>query len=199
MEINFMNKKYKYLLTGFLCFSLFFSFFQTSQAGFFDWFRKNGLQETATVVSKAKQYTLSVSKSGLGVVTSDDGKINCGKQCKASYPANSKIVLKAEAGNNYKFDRWNGCDKVSDGKCQITLNKSKMVVAKFVKKAGTSSSSQKVPARPQGKQVRANLPALLPKRLVPNLHQSKAVVQFQHLRQNQIKVAIPLTVQALKA
>ena len=92
---------------------------------------------------KAKQYTLSVSKSGLGVVTSDDGKINCGKQCKASYPANSKIVLKAEAGNNYKFDRWNGCDKVSDGKCQITLNKSKMVVAKFVKKAGTSSSSQK--------------------------------------------------------
>ena len=43
-----------------------------------------------------------------------------------------KIVLKAEAGDNYKLDRWNGCDKVSDGQCQTTLNKSKMIVAKFV-------------------------------------------------------------------
>lgn len=128
---------------GFLSIFFFFSFFQASQAGFFDWFRKNGLQEAATVVSKTKQYTLSVSKSGSGIVTSDDGKINCGKQCKVSYPANSKIILKAKAGNNYKFERWNGCDKVSDGKCQTTLNKSKTIVAKFASKRASSSSSQK--------------------------------------------------------
>ena len=125
-------------LASFLFFVFFFSFFQSSQAGFFDWFkwlRKSDSQSTTKTIPEVKQnilYTFSVSKSGLGVVTSDDGKINCGKQCKASYPANSKIVLKAEAGDNYKLDRWNGCDKVSDGQCQTTLNKSKMIVAKFV-------------------------------------------------------------------
>lgn len=137
---------YRIFLASIISFFFFFSFFQTSQAGFFDWFRKNDSQSSqsvAAVASKIKQYTLSVSKSGLGTITSDDGKINCGKQCKASYSANSKIVLKAEAGNNYKFEKWNGCDKVSDGKCQTTLNKSKTIVAKFVKKANSSSSSQK--------------------------------------------------------
>ena len=135
--------KHRIFLAGFISFVFFFSFFQPSQAGFFDWFRKSDSQEAATVVSKAKQYTLSVSKSGSGVVTSDDGKINCGKQCKSSYLANSKIILKAEAGNNYKFERWNGCDKVLDGKCQTTLNKSKMIVAKFVSKKASFYSSQK--------------------------------------------------------
>ena len=140
---------HKLFLTSFLSFVFFFSFFQSSQAGFFDWFGwfgKNDLQKAKEVVSKVDQntlYTLSISKSGSGAVTSDDGKINCGKQCKASYPVNSKIVLKAEAGDNYKFERWNGCDKVSDGKCQTTLNKSKMIVAKFVSARASFSSSQK--------------------------------------------------------
>jgi len=131
----------------------FFLFSQTSQAGFFDWFGKNKSQEstnTATVASlKTKQYTLSISKQGSGIVTSDDGKINCGKQCRASYSAKSKIVLKAEAGENYKFERWNGCDKISDGKCQTTLNKSKLVVAKFASKK--PSLSQKSSSSSIGK------------------------------------------------
>jgi len=142
-----MNKKYKFLLVGFVCF---FSFFQTGQAGFFDWFKfkrsdsQNASQKTPSVALTAKQYTFSVSKSGSGVVTSDDGKINCGKQCKASYSAKSKIVLKAEAGENYKFEKWNGCDKISDGQCQTTLNKSKLVVAKFAFK--NPSLSRKNPS-----------------------------------------------------
>ena len=134
---------HRIFLAGFISFVFFFYFFQPSQAGFFDWFRKSDSQEAATVVSKAKQYTLSVSKSGSGVVISDDGKINCGNKCEAFYPANSKIVLKAEAGDNYKFERWNGCDKIADGKCQITLSKSKTVVAKFVSKKASFYSSQK--------------------------------------------------------
>ena len=132
-------------LASFLSFVFFFSFFQSSQAGFFDWFkwlRKNDSQNTTRVVPSAEQntyYSLSISKSGSGIVISDDGKINCGNKCEAFYPANSKIVLKAEAGNNYKLERWNGCDKVSDGQCQTTLNKSKMIVAKFVSTRAISS------------------------------------------------------------
>src|SRR3989344_6693207 len=138
---NEMNKKnYRFFWISFFSFLFFFSFFQSSQAGFFDWFKfkrsdsQNASQKTPSVALTAKQYTFSVSKSGSGVVTSDDGKINCGKQCKASYSAKSKIVLKAEAGENYKFEKWNGCDKISDGQCQTTLNKSKLVVAKFISK-----------------------------------------------------------------
>ena len=143
------KNNYKFFLASIISFALFFSFFQSSQAGFFDWFkwlRKNDSQNTTRVVPSAEQntyYSLSISKSGSGIVISDDGKINCGNQCEASYPANSKIVLKAEAGDNYKFDRWNGCDKVSDGQCQTTLNKSKMIVAKFASKKASFSSSQK--------------------------------------------------------
>src|SRR3990167_5877618 len=142
-----MNKKYKFLLVGFVCF---FLFFQTGQAGFFDWFKfkrsdsQNASQKTPSVALTAKQYTFSVSKSGSGVVTSDDGEINCGKQCKASYSAKSKIVLKAEAGENYKFEKWNGCDKISDGQCQTTLNKSKLVVAKFIPKNPNSSQKSSI-------------------------------------------------------
>ncbi len=140
---------HKIFLAGFLSFIFFFSFFQSSQAGFFDWFRwfrKSDSQNTTRIVSSAEQnthYSLSISKSGSGIVISDDGKINCGKQCKVTYPANSKIVLKAEAGDNYKFERWNGCNKVSDGQCQTTLNKSKIIVAKFASKNPSFSSSSK--------------------------------------------------------
>ena len=114
--IKTMNRKnYRFFGISFFFFLFLFSFFQSSQAGFFDWFGKNKSQEstnTATVASlKTKQYTLSISKQGSGVVTSDDGKINCGKQCKVSYSAKSKIVLKAEAGENYKFN-WVGKEKV---------------------------------------------------------------------------------------
>ena len=81
-----MNKKYKFLLAGFMCF---FLFSQTSQAGFFDWFRiwfgKNDSQINTTIIPNTEKYILAISKSGLGLVTSDDGKINCGKQCQASY------------------------------------------------------------------------------------------------------------------
>jgi len=149
------RNSYKVFLSGALSFLFFFLFSQTSQAGFFDWFKffkKNDSQNVKEIVSKVEQntvYTLSISKQGSGVVISDDGKINCGKQCQASYPAKSKIVLKAEAGDNYKFERWNGCDKVSDGQCQTTLNKSKLVVAKFASK--NASSSQKSSSSSIGK------------------------------------------------
>ena len=133
----------------------FFLFSKPSQAGFFDWlklFKKNNSQNAKEIVSKIEQntiYTLSISKQGSGVVTSDDGKINCRKQCQASYSANSEIILKAEAGENYKFERWNGCDKVSDGQCHTTLNKSKLIVAKFALKK--SSLSQKSSSSSVGK------------------------------------------------
>ena len=131
-----MNRNnYRLFWISFFSLLFFFSFFQSSQAGFFDWFRiwfgKNDSQRNTAIIPNTEKYVLAISKSGLGLVTSDDGKINCGNQCKAPYSANSKIVLKAEAGDNYKFEKWNGCDKISNGQCQTTLNKSKIVVAKF--------------------------------------------------------------------
>lgn len=149
-----MNKKHKFLLVGLLSFFFFFSFFQTSHAGFFDWFKlfdwfkKSNTQSAPLDNPAVKQYTLLISKIGSGSLTSDDGKINCGNNdgCGKiyTYPAGSKVVLIGKPDSEYVLDKWEGCDSTNSGKCEITINKSKTVVAKFILKAsGLTNAPQK--------------------------------------------------------
>lgn len=153
------RNNYRIFLAGILSFVFFFSFFQSSQAGFFDWFRKNDSQDAAVVASKTKQYTLSVSKSGSGVVTSDDGKINCGSDCKEIYYSGGSINLYATSAKGFAFDKWTGnacrnsigvgistSTETTIGQCQVSLyyNENKTITAKaHFKKISSSSSSSK--------------------------------------------------------
>ena len=149
-----MNRKYKFLLTGLLFSFLFFPFFQTSHAGFFDWFNwfgwfKNSESQSAPSDNlSVKQYTLLISKTGSGSLTSDDGKINCGNEDSCgkiyTYAVGSKVILTALPNSGYVLDKWNGCDSSSGNKCEITINKSRTVTLKFVQKAkGFSNVPQK--------------------------------------------------------
>ena len=85
------------------------------------------------------EFTLSVSKSGdgLGTVTDNSSKINCGTACSASYPEGTQVTLTAtpDAATKATFGGWTGCTSTTTS-CTVTMDADKSVVANFLK-AGT--------------------------------------------------------------
>jgi|GEM_PF-5031737 len=53
-------------------------------------------------------YTLNVSKTGVGSVTSDISGINCGSDCSEAYLAMLEVKLTATADTGYQFSSWGG-------------------------------------------------------------------------------------------
>lgn len=74
---------------------------------------------------------LAVTKSGSGIVTSDDGMINCGSACSATYESADVVNLTATPSQQWTFGSWTGCDTVQDNVCTVTLQKSRNVTATF--------------------------------------------------------------------
>ena len=87
----------------------------TAQASFRDWFNVGGDSQQAKVgtrTKKAKTYNLKVNISGWGTITSDDGKINCGKgndransDCSENYAGPTTVTLTAPAYTVYSSDK----------------------------------------------------------------------------------------------
>jgi hypothetical protein len=75
-------------------------------------------------------FTLEVSKSGSGNVTSLSGHINCGEECFFDGIQGTKETLTAIPDTGYKFDGWSG-DCTGTGNCIVTYNDIKTVVANF--------------------------------------------------------------------
>ena len=130
----------------------------TAQASFWDWF-KGGSDNTAAV-AKAAKIALRVEKNGKGTVTSDDGKINCGRDCKEVYSfGGSAVSLTATPTEGFTFDKWTGnmCDEsntnrsvskstgITKGYCRVSFGgKSQiMTTTAHFKKFSSSSSSSK--------------------------------------------------------
>lgn len=105
----------------------------------------------------ATKVSLKVQKQGNGVITSDDGKINCGKDCSEVYYSGGSIYLYATSAKGFAFDKWTGTacgdsigigistsTEVTIGQCQVSLNYNKnktiTAVAHFKKTSGSSSS-----------------------------------------------------------
>ena len=81
-------------------------------------------------------FTLSVNKTGLlssGMVTSSDGRINCGAVCSAAYSSGSTVVLTATpTGLLSIFTGWSGCDATSGTTCTVTMGGARSVTANFL-------------------------------------------------------------------
>lgn len=100
---------------------------------------------------------LKVTKTAGGAVKSEDGKINCGLTCDASYSVEVlNVGLTATPDSGYKFSGWTNAKdcldtyEQTDGSniCHVRLSKEKKGVtlrANF-KKAGASSSSSSLSA-----------------------------------------------------
>lgn len=80
--------------------------------------------------SVSSAFKLTVTKSGLGNVTSLSGNINCGSTCAFSAFNGATETLTAQADTDYQFDGWSGACS-GTGTCQITLNSAKQVTASF--------------------------------------------------------------------
>ena len=90
-------------------------------------------------------YTLTVTKqgSGSGTVTSNDGNINCGSTCSATYQPNTQVTLTASPASGSTFGGWSGACS-GTGSCALTMNSDKQVTATFNGGGGNPTGDLKV-------------------------------------------------------
>src|SRR5204863_5847109 len=65
--------------------------------------------------------TLTVQKSGLGIVKASTGAIDCGSTCSSRIDVGTSLTLTATPDDGYAFDHWTGCPSASANSCAITL------------------------------------------------------------------------------
>ena len=88
---------------------------------------------TVTATFNVVNYTLTVTKSGMGsgTVSSNPAGINCGATCSATFGGGSSITLTATPNTSSKFAGWSGGGCSGTGTCALTLGASTTVNAKF--------------------------------------------------------------------
>lgn len=75
-------------------------------------------------------FTLNISKSGAGVVTSTPAGIDCGTICSASFASGGSVTLTATPADGYSFNGWSGACN-GTGSCVVQINANKIVIAQF--------------------------------------------------------------------
>ncbi len=115
------------------------------------WLQSNGSNQIVTAIEgddAPNQYTLTVSRSGSGLVTSNPSGISCGSVCTFSFTQGTPVSLSAsvEAGQN--FIGWSGACQGA-GTCSVTMNSNLSVNARFV----SSSDYQIKTIRPAHGQI----------------------------------------------
>jgi uncharacterized repeat protein (TIGR02543 family) len=103
--------------------------------------------KTATAGFSLNTYTLTVTKTGNGAVTSSPAGINCGADCSETYNYATQVVLTATADSGWTFTGWGGsCSGTSGPSCTVSITAATGVSATFnsghlltVTKAGTGT------------------------------------------------------------
>ncbi len=76
-------------------------------------------------------YTLSVSTTGNGTVTSTDGNINCPGTCSHLYLSNTVVNLTANPAQGWSLSSWGGACSGSNSTCAVTMTGNESVSATF--------------------------------------------------------------------
>jgi hypothetical protein len=90
------------------------------------------LNANTTLVANFTQltYTLTVSPSGNGSVTSSPAGISCPSTCSTDFYSGTQVTLTATPANGFGFSGWGGaCSGV--GNCVVTMNAAQSVTATF--------------------------------------------------------------------
>jgi uncharacterized repeat protein (TIGR02543 family) len=104
---------------------------QATDGNFYGTTEYGGASNSGTVFSlTAANYTLTVSISGSGTVTSTDGFINCRSMCSHLYPSNTPVTLNATPASGGSFAGWSGAC-TGTGPCNITMTQNLSVTATF--------------------------------------------------------------------
>lgn len=90
------------------------------------------------VLTESKQYKLKTKKArknkGDGIITSNDGNINCGETCSYNYFGGTTVTLSAEANQGSTFIGWKSTtlNCIGTDPCTVKVDKAKTVQAVFV-------------------------------------------------------------------
>ena len=90
------------------------------------------MYKTRSVTASFTQiYSLSVSTTGSGAVTSNGGGINCGSACSHGYLIYTPVTLTATPAQGWALTNWSGCDAVRGNVCTVGMYKTRAVSATF--------------------------------------------------------------------
>jgi hypothetical protein len=79
------------------------------------------------------ELTVSTNIAGAGdVFSTTDPGIDCGADCRETYPYNTFVSLKASPNSGYTFTGWSGGSCTGTGTCDITMDMARNVIANFV-------------------------------------------------------------------
>jgi len=86
---------------------------------------------TLGAVSVGPAFTLNVSVTGSGTVTSNPAGIDCGSDCSQSYPENTSVTLSAAPASGWSFSGWSGEGCSGTGTCIVSMTQARSVSATF--------------------------------------------------------------------
>jgi hypothetical protein len=96
---------------------------------------------TVNVLNPPINYTLSVSVSGNGTVTSSPSGVSCPSVCTMNYANGTPVMLTAAPSGGASFNGWGGACS-GNGSCLVTMNSLESVTAMFSSSGGGGPSSQ---------------------------------------------------------
>lgn len=87
----------------------------------------------ALTVSYAEKrfYALTVAARGQGSVASAPAGINCGADCGETYPADTRVQLKAVPAGGFSFVGWSGACNGPNPECAVSVDAAKSATANF--------------------------------------------------------------------
>lgn len=94
--------------------------------------RSDAAAQVTTIGTQASTFTLTVSVTGSGTVTSSNVTgISCPGDCTQSYPDGQGVILQATPVSGWSFDHWGG-DCSGTAGCSVTMTANHSVSAVFV-------------------------------------------------------------------
>jgi len=91
-----------------------------------------GTRAVTATFAQAGGFSLTVTKTGLGRVTSSPKGISCGADCAETYSANTIVTLTATPAAGYRFRKWTGDCAGTTATCSVTMSAARSVTAAFV-------------------------------------------------------------------
>lgn len=103
------------------------------------WRLQRGFKDTGTPPPPPGEKRLSVTVTGLGLVTSDPAGISCPRECQHDFANRASVTLDATAASGNEFDHWEGDCSGADPRCQLVMSANRAVTAVFIPRSGGST------------------------------------------------------------
>lgn len=134
--------------------------------------------QTVTALFNKLTYSLNVSKTGSGTITSAPLGIECGNDCQENYAPNTTVTLTATPALGYQLGNWVGCSSKTN-RCTVKMSAAKTVTVNFTPISSLTVSQQgtgggTVTSKPTGIQCGATCTKIYPANTLVTLTASAA-------------------------